>query len=240
MISLRNDLPTCAMPNGGLRRASWSTFLKLMKMPCAVSGRRYAREPSPSSAPTCVWNIRLNWRASVRSHSVCSPGPLARPAAALRVVELVGAEAQLARAAVDERVGEAGDVAGRLPDARVEDDRGVERDDVVPLLHHRLEPQRADVVLHQHAVVAVVVRRAEAAVDLRRREDEAAPPRERHDLVHRHGSVVSVTRRRLHRSNGAPRRASRTRRARARGRSRERRCGRRLPRVARADSKEAA
>ena len=34
--------------------------------------------------------------------------------------------------------------------------------------------------------MAVVVRRAEAAVDLRRREDEAAPPAERHDLVHRH------------------------------------------------------
>ncbi len=40
VISLRNDLPTCAIPNGGLRRAIWATFLKLMKMPCAVSGRR--------------------------------------------------------------------------------------------------------------------------------------------------------------------------------------------------------
>ena len=46
------------------------------------------------------------------------------------------------------------------------------------------EPQRADVVLHQHAVVAVVVGRAEAAVDLRGREDEAAPAAERDDLVH--------------------------------------------------------
>ena len=40
VISFRNDLPTCAIPNGGLRRAIWATFLKLMKMPCAVSGRR--------------------------------------------------------------------------------------------------------------------------------------------------------------------------------------------------------
>ena len=40
VISLRNDLPTWAMPNGGRRRAICSTFLKLMKMPCAVSGRR--------------------------------------------------------------------------------------------------------------------------------------------------------------------------------------------------------
>ena len=92
-------------------------------------------------------------------------GPLRRPLAAahllvLRVGEVVGAEAQLAGAAVDERVGEAAHVAGRLPDLRVEDDRGVERDDVVALLHHRLEPARLDVVLQQDAVVAVVVGRS--------------------------------------------------------------------------------
>ena len=38
VISLRNALPICAMPKGGLRRAIWATFLKLTKMPCAVSG----------------------------------------------------------------------------------------------------------------------------------------------------------------------------------------------------------
>src|SRR5204863_459411 len=50
---------------------------------------------------------------------------------------------------------------------------------------HGAQPLRANVVLHQHAVVAVVVRRAEAAVDLGGREDEAAPPAQRDDLVHR-------------------------------------------------------
>ena len=40
VISFRNALPTCAIPNGGFRRAIWATFLKLMKIPCAVSGRR--------------------------------------------------------------------------------------------------------------------------------------------------------------------------------------------------------
>ncbi len=113
-------------------------------------------------------------------------GALARLAAAARELELVGAEAELARAAVDERVGEPGDVAGRLPDARVEDDRGIERDDVVTLLHHRAEPERADVVLRQDAVVAVVVRRAEAAVDLGGGEDEPAAPAQGDDRVHRH------------------------------------------------------
>ena len=45
-----------------------------MKIPCAVSGRRNAFEPASSTGPTVVWNIRLNCRASVRSHSECSPG----------------------------------------------------------------------------------------------------------------------------------------------------------------------
>ena len=42
VISFRKAFPICAMPNGGLRRAICATFLKLRKMPCAVSGRRYA------------------------------------------------------------------------------------------------------------------------------------------------------------------------------------------------------
>lgn len=40
VISLRKLLPVWAMPNGGfLREVCW-TALKLVKMPCAVSGRR--------------------------------------------------------------------------------------------------------------------------------------------------------------------------------------------------------
>ena len=112
--------------------------------------------------------------------------PLRRLPAALRVLEPVGPEAELARAAVDQRVAEPGDVSGRLPDRGIEDHGGVDRHDVVALLHHRPEPEGADVVLHQDAVVAVVVGRAEAAVDLRGREDEAPPAAERDDLVHGH------------------------------------------------------
>jgi hypothetical protein len=122
--------------------------------------------------------MRLNWRGSVR--------PLARLPAAARELQLVGAEAELARAAVDEGVVEAGDVARCLPDGGVEDDRGVEGDDVVTLLHHRAEPERADVVLREDAVVAVVVRRTEAAVDLGGGEDEAAAAAEGDDRLHRH------------------------------------------------------
>ena len=113
----------------------------------------------------------------------CLAGALARPLTALSLVEVVGAEALLAGAAVDEGVAEAFDVPGRVPDLGVEDDRRVERDDVVPLPHHRLEPARLDVVLQQDAVVAVVVGAAEAAVDLGRGEDEPAPLRQSETIL---------------------------------------------------------
>ena len=99
---------------------------------------------------------------------------------------MVLAPALLALAeALDERVGEALEVARGLPDPRVLEDRRVERDDVVALLQHRPPPLGLDVALQQHAVVAVVVGRAEAAVDLRGGEDEAAPFAEGDDLLHR-------------------------------------------------------
>src|SRR5262249_56255253 len=108
-----------------------------------------------------------------------------RAPSALRLSESICAVTALAEPAVDERVGEPRYVTGGFPDGRVEDDRRVERDDVVALAHHRLHPARLDVVLEQDAVVPVVVRRAESAVDLARREDEPTPARERDELVHR-------------------------------------------------------
>jgi hypothetical protein len=66
VISLRNDLPICAIPNGGFLRDVVWTFLKFTKMPCAVSGRRYATDASSSTGPTKVLNIKLKWRASVK------------------------------------------------------------------------------------------------------------------------------------------------------------------------------
>src|SRR4051812_43187306 len=66
VISLRNDFPTCAMPNGGFLRIVLSTFMKFVNMPCAVSGRRYTSAAESSTGPACVLNMRLNWRASVK------------------------------------------------------------------------------------------------------------------------------------------------------------------------------
>ena len=53
------------MPNGMRTRAVSQTFLKLTKIPCAVSGRRYVTLELSSSAPTCVLNIKLNARGAV-------------------------------------------------------------------------------------------------------------------------------------------------------------------------------
>ena len=185
VISFRNDLPTCAIPNGGLRRASWATFLKLMKIPWRRLGTEVRGRALVLQRP----DVRLEHEVELaRFREVAVgrfAGVLARLATAAGELKLVGTKAELAGAAVDERVGETGYVAGRLPDARVEDDRGVERDDVVALLHHRPEPVGANVVFRQDAVVAVVVRRAEAAVDLGGGEDEAAAAAQGDDGVHR-------------------------------------------------------
>mmetsp|Transcript_43726 Transcript_43726/g.140421 ORF Transcript_43726/g.140421 Transcript_43726/m.140421 type:complete len:300 (-) Transcript_43726:372-1271(-) len=64
-ISLRNALPICAMPKGTLTRPVDTTFLKFVKMPCAVSGRRKAVEAASDMAPTEVWNMRLKSRGAV-------------------------------------------------------------------------------------------------------------------------------------------------------------------------------
>ena len=83
VISLRKLLPTCAMPNGGFMRADDSTLAKLTKMPCAVSGRRYAIPSSSSTGPRKVFSRPEKLRGSVHepgwpvSGSLMSARPLA-------------------------------------------------------------------------------------------------------------------------------------------------------------------
>jgi hypothetical protein len=107
-------------------------------------------------------------------------------AAALSVLQQVGAEALPAGPAVDQWIRESLQVPGGLPGARVLEDRRVQRHDVVAILQHRPPPLALDVVAQQHPVMAVVVGRAKAAVDLGGWKDETAALAERHDLVHRH------------------------------------------------------
>ena len=64
------------------------------------------------------------------------------------------------------------------------DDRAVEALDVVALAHDALPPERLQVVLQLDAERPVVPEAVDAAVDLARLEDEAAPRAERHDVVH--------------------------------------------------------
>ena len=97
--------------------------------------------------------------------------------------ELVEPEPAVVGRALDERIAERADVAGRDPDLRVHQDPGIEPDDVVALLDHRPPPGPLDVVLELDAEGPVVPHGVDAAVDLARGEDEAAPLGERHDRV---------------------------------------------------------
>jgi len=102
--------------------------------------------------------------------------------------ELVRAKALFAHLAVDERVGEAGDVAGGFPNLRVHDDRSLDADDVVAAADHVGPPAVADVLLQLGTEGAVVEEAVEAAVDLGRLENKAAALRERDKVVHRNES----------------------------------------------------
>jgi hypothetical protein len=66
VISLRNDLPIWAIPNGiFLRDAVW-ICAKSTNGACAVSGRRYTWLSSSGTGPMCVENMRLKLCGSVK------------------------------------------------------------------------------------------------------------------------------------------------------------------------------
>ena len=98
--------------------------------------------------------------------------------------ELVGTVAGLAGLAVEQRVGEAGHMAGRDPRLRIHDDRGVQTDVVGAFLHEFLEPRLFDVVLEFYAKRAVVPAVGQTAVYFRPRKNKAAALAERDDLIH--------------------------------------------------------
>src|SRR5215468_2189597 len=96
---------------------------------------------------------------------------------------MVGPEPLVAGLALGERVHELGHVAAGLPDLPGQDDAGVEPDDVVALLDHRLPPLPLDVVLHLNAERAVVPGGPQPAVDLAGGVDQAAALGEADDRV---------------------------------------------------------
>ena len=147
---------------------------------------------SSRTAPTNVSNIRLKSRGSVRSHSLsrpdastgaCRTRSCSRWSARKRSLQVrqstSGSEKPPTWPEATQTCGFR--IIGR-----------VERDHVVPLLDHRALPLLLDVLREQDAVVAEVERRAEPAVDVGRREDEAAPARERRDLLDRRLTLVPL------------------------------------------------
>src|SRR4029078_2817246 len=81
------------------------------------------------------------------------------------------------------RVDDAGATPGDPPDLRRAEDGGVDQHDVVAHLHHRADPCLANVAQQQGTQRAVVVRTAEAAVDLGRGVDETPSLAQIDDLV---------------------------------------------------------
>ena len=125
-----------------------------------------------------------NWRGSVQAPRVPQLGQASVDRSTVvgvvealllgvLLLEVVGAEPLVAGLALGQRVGEGVDVAAGLPHLARQDDRGVEADHVVALLHHGLPPLALDVLLELHAERAVVPGRPGAAVDLAARVDEA-------------------------------------------------------------------
>jgi len=130
-----------------------------------------------------VLNMRLNRRGA--DSGPPSTGQIVQIGRrqALGARQLIEPEAPMVDQALDERVAERADVPRRDPHLRVHEDPGIEPDDVVALLDHRPPPGALHVVLELDPEGAVVPDRVDAAVDLRRREDEAAALRQRDDRV---------------------------------------------------------
>ena len=177
VISLRNALPTWAMPNGG--------FLRVVVQHVGEVGehalRRLRAEVGDGGGVLDRAGVGLEHQVELAG--LGERAVLAAARAGVRIVELVEAEAVLAVGAVDERVGEVRQVAAGLPHLRRPEDGGVDQHDVVALLDHRPDPRVLDVAQHQRAERPVVVGAAEPAVDLRRRVHEPAPLAQVDDLI---------------------------------------------------------
>ena len=181
VISLRNDFPICAIPNGG--------FLRVVVWHVLEVDEDALRGLGPQIRDRAVVLHRAHVRLEHQVELARLGERVLRAAvrARARLGQLVGAEPLLAVAAVDERVGEGREVPARLPHLRRHEDRGVEADDVVAELHHRAPPRVLHVALEQHTERPVVPGGPEAAVDLARWEDEAATLRQVDDAVHQVG-----------------------------------------------------
>ena len=195
VISLRNDLPVWAIPNGGLlaRRGhhveevhedALRGLRAQVVQRALVLGRAEVRAQQavehPRLGPCAAW-CRSSGTANVFRSTASGSGDLLALGELLPQVVL--AEPLVARLALGQRVDERVEVAGGLPHVGGEDDRGVQTDDVVAGLHHRPPPLPADVLLQLDAERPVVPGGTAAAVDLGGREDDASALAEADEVV---------------------------------------------------------
>ena len=113
-----------------------------------------------------------------------------------RALDVVIPVTALALAAVDHHVVKQVVMPGRLPDARVHDDRRLDADHLerprralrlhalVMRSDHVAPPRLLDVALQLDAKRAVIPQPVESAVNLRGLENKPTPPAERHDFFH--------------------------------------------------------
>ena len=99
--------------------------------------------------------------------------------------QLIRAKARLAGLAIHQRVVEVADVAARHPNLTVHQNRAVDADVVLVLLHELLPPRALDVVLELNAQRAVIPRVGQTAVDFGAGEHEAAALAQGDELIHR-------------------------------------------------------
>src|SRR5512132_418422 len=161
-----------------------------------------ATSPSPAGRSGCCASSWIGWSRRSTPATGHWSWSLDRGPAVLgleRLDQVVLAEALVAVAALDQRVGERLEVAGGLPDPRGHDDGRVLADHVVAQLHDRAPPGPLDVVLQLDPERTVVVARTDPAVDLARLEGEAAASGQVDDGVHGvggHRACLPVCRRR--------------------------------------------
>jgi len=145
-------------------------------MPWAVSGR----QPDPGGLVLDHPHLGLEHQVELTHLGQVVRAPLRALGPRL---EVIGAVALLALAAVHQGIRESLGVSGSHPGARVHQDGRVQSHHVVAFLDDRPPPQVLDILLELRTQGAVVPTVGQASVDLRAGIDEAASLAERHDLV---------------------------------------------------------
>ncbi len=149
--------------------------------------------PQVDGVPPVLHRTHVRLEHQVEPPCRGEPGPPAvrtRGRARLVLDELVLAVAVMAGKTFDQRIGERGHVAARLPHPGRHDDRRLHTDDVVARLDHGTPPGPLDVVADLHAERAVVPGRTQPAVDLAGGEGDPPALCQGGDGVHQVGHAA--------------------------------------------------